>query len=180
MARKCKVKMVNSLETKKFLNENHIQGWCVSKINIGLYENDELVSLMTFGKMRINLGIKSTKDGEYELLRFCNKLNYSVIGGPSKLFKYFIEVYNPHKIISFSENDLFSGKLYEKLGMYKINESINYYWSDGIHRYNRWKFRKSELIKKGFDENKTSNDIMIEKGFYKCWNSGNKKYELLL
>ena len=50
----------------------------------------ELVSLMTFNKPRKGIG-KMSEDGlEWELGRFCNALNTNVVGGASKLFKYFI------------------------------------------------------------------------------------------
>ena len=88
-ARKCLIKEVRDNKVvKDFLNNNHMQGFVGSKIKIGLYYNDELVSLMTLGSLRISLGQKSDANS-YELLRFCNKLNTSVIGGASKLFKYF-------------------------------------------------------------------------------------------
>jgi len=52
-------------------------------------------------------------------LRFCNKLNYSVVGGASKLFKHFIKNNKPKNIISYSDNRYFDGSLYEKLGFIK-------------------------------------------------------------
>ena len=54
-ARKCEIKDVKNTSKKNFLDENHIQGKCQSSANLGLYYNDELVSLMTFGKPRINI-----------------------------------------------------------------------------------------------------------------------------
>ena len=86
-----------------------------SSIKIGLFYNNELVSLMTFGKMRMAMGSKS-EIGEYEMYRFCNKLNTSIVGGASKLFKYFLKTYNPHKITSYADRRYFDGNLYEKLG----------------------------------------------------------------
>jgi len=71
--RKCVIKEITSKEAKEFLNNNHIQGGINAKYNIGLYYNNELVSLMTFGSLRKNMGRKSI-DGHYELLRFCNEL----------------------------------------------------------------------------------------------------------
>lgn len=72
--------MVKTKDKTKFLNENHIQGMVGSSVNIGLYYNNELVSLMTFGKKRLALGNKKSNNDEYELIRFCNKLNTSVVG----------------------------------------------------------------------------------------------------
>ena len=79
-ARKCQIKEINDNRIiRKFLNRNHIQGFVGSKIKLGLYYNNELVSLMTLGNLRKSLGQKS-EIGSFELLRFCSILNTSVIG----------------------------------------------------------------------------------------------------
>ena len=102
-ARKCKIKEIKNDLYRKFLDDNHIQGYINSKIKIGLFYDDELVSLMTFGNRRVAMGKKSTNDDEYELLRFCNKLNTNIIGGASKLFKYFIDTYKPEEITTYAD-----------------------------------------------------------------------------
>jgi hypothetical protein len=83
-ARKCNIKIPSNDEVREFLSKNHIQGFVGSKVKIGLYYNDSLVSIMTFGNLRKSLAQKSIEN-TYELLRFCNVLNTSVIGGASKL-----------------------------------------------------------------------------------------------
>lgn len=95
-ARKCVIKEVDNKEKIEFLELNHLQGNDQSSIKLGLYYNDELVSLMTFVKPRFN------KKYQYELSRFCSKNNCNVIGGASKLFNYFIDNYNPISITFIS------------------------------------------------------------------------------
>ena len=176
-ARKCEVREASASEERKFLDQNHIQGWCPSSIKIGLYFESELVSIMTFGGYRIALGKKS-KEGEYELLRFCNSLNTTVIGGASKIFKEFIKKFRPLKILSYQNNSWNTGNLYENLGFKKTGLTAqNYYWCKGNVRFNRYNFRKDKLVKEGFDQNLTENDIMIERGYYKSWDMGNVKWE---
>ena len=114
-ARKCTIKEVDSHTASKFLDENHIQGKCNSSYRYGLYYNDELVSIMTFGKLRKNLG-STDKDGYYELLRFCNKSNTAVIGGASKLFKHFLKEKKPTNVISYADRRWSNGKKKKKLG----------------------------------------------------------------
>ena len=172
-ARNCEIKEVQQKEKIDFLNANHIQDNVSSKINYGLYYNDELVSLMCFGKPRINLGSKNTKDDEYELLRFCNKLYTTVIGGASKLFKYFIKTYNPSLITSYCDRRWSIGSMYEILGFTLSHKSQpNYYYIQGNNRKNRFKFRKSELIKEGFDSNKSESEIMKERGIHRIYDCG--------
>lgn len=173
-ARKCLIKQVNNNDKKKFLNENHLQGDVISKINIGLYYENNLVSLMCFGKKRINLGYKNKNDDEYELLRFCSKINTNIIGGASKLFNYFIKNYNPNEIISYCDRRYGYGTLYEKLGfIFKNYSKPNYYYIIGNNRKNRFKYRKNELIKKGFDSNKSERQIMLEQKIYRIYDCGN-------
>ena len=172
-ARKCDIKVVTDKDSKVFLNDNHIQGWCVSKIRYGLYYNNELVSLITFSRGRKNI---NSKGDIFEITRFCNKIGINVIGSVTRLWNHFIKNSSPKSVISYSDNDFFNGESYIKLGMTLESESINYYWSDGDKRYNRWNFRKDKLVKEGFDANKTEVEIMNERGWYRCYGSGNKKY----
>ena len=125
-ARNCEIKEVTSNDAKIFVDNNHLQGYINSSIKIGLYYNDELVSIMTFGKKRKSLNNKS-KDNEWELYHFCNKLNTQIIGGASKLFNYFINYFHPNIIESFSSNDISCGKLYDILGFSKTSENSGSY-----------------------------------------------------
>lgn len=110
-ARTCEIKEVSRKEANSFLEQYHLQGSIKSfKFAYGLYYKDELIQIMTFGKPRYN------KNYEYELLRLCTKPGFSVIGGASKLLKYFEEQVNPESIISYCDLSKFEGEVYEKLG----------------------------------------------------------------
>lgn len=171
-ARKCKIKDVSPKDARLFLEQNHIQGNVSAKVKLGLYFNDELVSLMTFGNLRKNLGQESKEDA-YELLRFCNKLNTNVIGGASKLLKHFEKVYRPKEIISYADRRWSDGNLYKQLGFtFEHMSRPNYFYIKGEIRENRFKYRKSELVKYGFDSNKSEKQIMEEQGFFRIYDCG--------
>lgn len=179
--RKTQVREVYDNELiRNFLNKNHLQGFVGSKVKLGLFYNDELVSLMTFGKRRISMGKKLTNDGEYELLRFCNKLNTNILGGASKLFKYFKDNYNPKEITTYADRCYSNGGLYEQLGFKFIGKTPpNYsYYDRNCNKLNRFNYRKDKLVKQGFDINKTEFQIMDELGYLRVFNSGNLKYYL--
>lgn len=177
-ARKCKIREVNSSECRDFLNSNHIQGFVKSKVRVGLYYNDELISLMSFGDLRKNMGLK-VKEYEYELLRFCNKLNLNVIGGASRLLKYFVKNYKPTKIISYADRRWSQGGVYETLGFeFEHNSKPNYWYIFGLNREYRYKYRKSELIKMGYNKDKSERDIMFSLKKYRIYDCGNKKYTM--
>ena len=172
--RKCIIKEVNTKDKTKFLNDNHIQGTIGSKVNLGLYYNDDLVSIMTFGKGRVVMnGVKN----EWELLRFCNKINHSVIGGASKLFKHFIKYYNPKQLISYADRRWSQGNLYYQLGFNKTHNSTpNYFYVVNNEREHRFKYRKNLLVEGGFDEKKTEREIMCDRGIYRIYDCGNLVY----
>lgn len=175
-ARKCQIKIVSNSEIKDFLNKNHIQGYANSSINLGLYQDNDLVQLMTFSKSRYN------KKHTYELIRLCSKLNTQIIGGSSKLFKCFIATYlkENETIISYSDNRFFNGSVYSKLGFSISHEtSPNYfYWNYGksLELLSRESFQKHKLksILKTFDENKTEVSNMLDNNYRIIFDAGHK------
>jgi hypothetical protein len=111
------------------------------------------------------------------MLRFCNKLNINVVGGTSRLFKYFLDEYKPNEIISYVDRSWSTGRLYERLG-FKLKEKTepNYYYiMDGVRKH-RFGFRKDKLVKDGFDPNKTEHEIMLERKMFRIYDSGSLKY----
>ena len=111
-ARKCETHRVSQETADDFTLQNHLQGRCRGQvINYGLYLNDELVEVMTFGKPRYN------KKYDLELLRLCSLKGVRVIGGASKLFKRFKEENPDRSVISYCNLAKFTGEVYEKIGM---------------------------------------------------------------
>lgn len=177
-ARNCIVKNVSSKQAIQFLNENHIEGRCKAKYHYGLYYDNELVSLMTFGHTRQQRKYNSDYNNTYELLRFCNKLNTNIIGGASKLFKHFINEVKPNEIITYADKRWPVGNFYEKLGFINVYDNKpNYFYIFGQKRENRYKYRKCQLIKQGFDPNKSEHEIMLERGIYRIYDCGTMVYK---
>ena len=177
-ARKCVVKDVSTNEAMQFLDKNHIQGKCKAKYYYGLFYNDELVSLMTFGYTRQQRKYNKDYNNTYELLRFCNKLNTNVIGGASKLLKHFIDDIKPNEIITYADKRWSIGNLYETLGFVHTHDSRpNYFYTFGQKRENRFKYRKGQLIKQGFDKEKSEHEIMLERGIYRIYDCGTMVYK---
>jgi len=170
-ARKCDIRDVSSKDAKIFLNQNHIQGFSSSSIKIGLYYKDEIVSLMTFG-FRYTNGKR-----EFELIRFCNKINTNVVGSASKLFNHIFKIVDIDEIISYADISIFSGNVYRVLGFNMVSLSHpNYYWVvDGVRKH-RFNYSKKKLVASGFDPNKTEVEIMHERGYYRLFSCGQEKW----
>ena len=174
-ARKCEVRMVSEVDTGNYLDTYHLQGTCRGqKIRLGLYYNNQLVSLMTFGKSRFN------KNCEYELLRYCS--HYNVVGGAEKLFKYFVDNYKPNSIVSYCDTSKFSGKVYDALGFkyIKTNSPRKHWYSLKEKRH----ITDGLLLSQGYDrlfkENHgkgTSNEeLILSRGYLPVYDCGQATY----
>lgn len=177
-ARKCEIKEVENKETNKFLEENHIQGSCNSKIKLGLYYENKLVSILTLSKSRYD------KKYEWEIVRFCNILNTSVVGGFSKLLRYFEKKYQPTSIITYADKRYSYGELYEKNGFIFLRESkpsYFYFLKSSDILYNREHLQKHKLKDRfeNFDDEITEWENMKNNGYDRIWDCGNKVFERL-
>lgn len=171
-ARKCKI--VEMTNDREFLDTNHIQGGVGSFLSYALTYNDEVVSVMSFGKPRFN------KKYNWELLRFCNKLGVSVIGGAKKLFSHFLKNHSG-SIVSYCNRNLFDGSLYLSLGFEYVGESKpSYFYFNKNKNYivSRYQAQKHKLPKllKNFDPQKTEVQNMLDNEYMRIWDSGNGIY----
>ena len=172
-ARKCEVREIKSKVAKEFLESYHLQGSTrQTKYAYGLYYEDELVEVMTFGKPRYN------KNYEYELLRLCSHPKYKVIGGAGKLLKYFEEKVKPESIISYCDLSKFTGDVYKNLGFELASQTL-----PAKHWYNpktRVHITDNLLRQRGFDQlhganfgKGTSNEkLMLEHGYVEIYDCG--------
>jgi len=182
-ARKCYVKEINNKIKNDFLEKNHIQGKDISILNLGLYYNDILVSVMTFGDLRLSLGNKNKKEGTYELIRFANDIEFNVIGSFGKLFKYFDRNFEYNKIITYADMRWSKGNLYYKNNFILDHISKPSYSYVQVSkkrntkkRYNRFSFRKQklkELFPDIYSDDKTEKEIMEEAGYSRIYDCGN-------
>ena len=180
-ARDLEIEEVSFDESNSFLLDNHILGQTSARLRYGLYDGDELVSLMCFTKPRYTMGYhKEYSENTWELSRFCSLLNTNVLGGASKLFKHFLDVTKPDLVISFSSLSDTTGSVYEILGFKQEAEvDPGYVWVDVKTdvAYNRASCQK-RLLPKLLDEpdldieNQTEDEIMESHGFVKVYNSG--------
>ena len=173
-ARKCEVREVRPSDSMDFQEENHIQGAIGAKVHLGLYFNNEIVALMTFGKSRFN------KKAEWELLRFCNKLGYHIPGAAGKLLRHFEKNWHPKSLISYADRRWSQGKLYKALGFKLDHISKPDYWyidttSDFWTLQSRFHFQKHKLPKilKKFDPNLSEVENMLANNYRRIFDCGN-------
>ena len=168
-ARQCRVKELSTEEYKLFLEINHFNGFVNSSIRYGLFYNDELVSVIGFGKSRF-------KKEEIELHRYCVKVGYKVIGGFSKLLKHSGQTY----FFSYVDLAHFDGKGYDALGfkLVKITKPSYIYVKKSVilSRIACQKHKLNNLLEK-FDPNMTEQQNMLANGYMQIYDAGNLKLE---
>ena len=175
-ARKCTIKEISDKDYKEFLLVNHLQGYTSTKIKLGLFYKNELYSVMGLGKNRFS------KEDSWELIRFCNKINYNVVGGFQKLLKYFEINHNPVKLISFIDIRYFDGKGYISSGFIldKLEVPNYFYFKEHdkeLILHSRQEFQKHKLKDKLeiFDENLSEYENMLNNGYLRIFDAGNIK-----
>jgi hypothetical protein len=183
-ARKCEIKVIDIKTKDDFLNKNHIQGADKSSsVLLGLYYNDILCAVMTF----FVSNKKNTDNIEYNLSRYASDNNYVIIGGFSKLLKYFERNYEWNSIITYADRTWSIGDLYDKNGFIKeeiLPPDYKYYRKsdESFTLYHKFDFRKERIKNKFpeiYDENKTEKEMMQEAGYVRIWNCGLIKYRLI-
>lgn len=178
-ARKCKVKIISAETAKRFIEENHIQGQVPASIRLGLYKDNVLLSVMTFGNLRKSLG-STAQSGHYEMYRFCNKLNTVVIGGASKLLKFFIDNYQPTEIISYADRRWSDGNLYKTLGFVQVKASPpNFWYVKGDTREHRFGYTQKRLIELTGEELPLE-EMLTRLGLLRIYDCGSFKFRLTI
>ncbi len=176
-ARKCQIYSVPTDTARQFYFENHLQGF-INGTHLGLYYNNEFVSMITVGKPRFN------PNYDLEIYRFCNKLNTSVPGSLSKLLSGITKISKSKSIITYVNARYGIGTGYYKCGFKFIGTTDPgyYYMKHYNNRNSRNQFQK-HLLKdklKDFDPNLTEWQNMQLNGYDRIWDCGNFIYELNL
>ncbi len=157
-ARKCLVKKINSPEAKVFLNKYHFMGYAQSAYHIGLFLNDELISVAAFSKGR-KMNRLNAEQRSFEMVRYCSKDGLTITGGLSRLLKYFIDDKKPGDIMTYIDKQFGGGKSYLKYG-FKIHSE---------------KEKQTFLVNKNTFERIPFAAAFDKKVFYKTENCGNLK-----
>ena len=180
-ARKCELCIVSKSEAVTFTDKYHLQGSArLQEINYGLYYENELISVMSFGKPRYK-----EKSNTYELQRYCVKTGITVVGGAERLLKAFEQEYSPLKVISYSDSNYFSGGIYPRLGFTFVKYTEpDYVWvhNGDLSFLSRYKCQVKTLKNK-YPElyeqaiGSKENYIMSNLGYFKIYGCGNILWE---
>ena len=120
----------------------------------------------------------------HELVRYAGKSEYIIVGGFSKLLKYFTRNYEYTGIKTFADIRWSSldSNLYNINGFVKkhISEPNYWYFQRDLVRHHRYSFRKNVLHEKleTFDPELTEVENMKNNNWSRIWDCGNLVYEM--
>lgn len=175
-ARNCQVELIDTKMAMDFCNHYHYNGYVNSTYKIGLFYNNELISVMTIRKSRYF----NNSRNYWEIIRFCS--SYVILGGFSKMIGFFRRMISSEPIISYVDLSLgHTGISYEKTGfqLVKITEP-GYIWIDkDLNIFSRYQMQKQQLRKRFCDyDDSSENDFLFSKGYWKYYDCGHKLYLL--
>jgi hypothetical protein len=163
---KCQIQSVPLNQADEFFEKFHYIGKCKARLNYGVFFENQLIACIAFKRPT-----RQTSKYDFELVRMASDPKYRVHGIWSKLLKKFVKDNNPGSLVSFSDNRLFSGKVYEKMG-FKFDGEIppDYYWVKNKTRYHKSGLRKPAGTQC------TEHKLRTEQGYYKIWDLGKKRW----
>jgi len=180
-ARLTQVRRLDRPTTLKFLQENHLQDAVLAKFKYGLFlpkkhyrvlhnppEADEwLVAVATFAHPRLFVR-NGRSHRSFELVRFANVLNSTVVGGLDKLISHLIKEHQPDDLMTYADLEWSDGHSYLKLGFESISDiPPQLFWVNP----KTMERCSPHRLPTGLTE-----PTALEQGFVKIHNAGSRKF----
>lgn len=161
----CELTVVDSDMADEFYNSNHYIGRCNASAHLGALFGKKLIACQSFARPT------RQSSHPWELVRMASDPFFRIHGIWSKLLRKFASERSPSSIVSFSDNRLFSGGVYEKIG-FKFDGDVppDYYWVKGGKRFHKSGLRKPKgcLV--------TETELRESEGYKKVWDLGKKRW----
>lgn len=172
---------IDNKRLMRFLEVNHLNVAIKAKYKYGLFLDQELVAVMSFSKGR-QIIRENVIFNSFELLRFCNKLDVTVVGGFSKLLHHFNKMQNPDDIMTYvdcdwSDGQSFLAKGFEFSGRIPAME----FWLNiktGEREYPHLVLKRYEKSISEFTNETEKASFLNKYGYQTAYNSGSYKYIL--
>jgi hypothetical protein len=156
---------------KQFYDKNHLQGHTKNRNYTFLLEKNGIVYAALSIKYKNNIK-------QIELVRYATNIDFCVVGGFSKLLCNAVKTLNfQGKVISYSDNLISSGNLYQQNGFELVHVSSPSYWfTDYLTKFHWQKINNKEYQEK-IDKNKSRWQNAQELGWDRIWDAGKKLWQ---
>lgn len=158
-------------EYKEFCVANHIQGEVQATVYLGLMYKGSLVAVS---------GWKRIGESEFELVRYCT--SHRVVGGMGKLIKSLRVLTEVKRIVTFSDNEVSTGKSYATLGFTRdgdVRPDYKYVVrGERVHKFNYRKSRFRDDPELQFEDGLSESQLATLNGLTRVWDCGKVKWVL--
>lgn len=164
---------ITKSQAKKFLDENHIQGWTSGTHYLALLHHEQPVAVMVLKK--------TDKTGlVLRLERFATSA--SVPGGQSKLIRHAERtIAGWEALVTFADLEVSDGNLYEQSGWVKDGElPPDYRYAIQGRREHKFNYRLRRFSRDPalmYEEGKTEKELAALNGLWRVWDSGKIRYK---
>lgn len=162
----CKLVELSNNEIAPFLDSYHYLGATRSnKLNMALVANDIVIAAICFAN--------PTRQSKHvwELTRMCSHPDFKVHGAWTYIMKH---IKLAGSVVSFSDNRLFSGKVYQQMGFALDGKVKPDYWYTNFRvRVHKSKMRKTSEEKALIT---TEEALRAQQGWYKIFDYGKKRW----
>ncbi len=170
-ARKCKIVILNNVQSRMFLDENHLQGNCPAHTKLGLMHEGEIVMALTIRKSMFS------KHADNEIARLAAKKFTHVVGGASRLFEHAKKLFPSSTFVSYADRRYSHGAVYDALGFTRVGVTPpNYFWVKGTEIVTRYKSQKHKIAKYSSSTDLSESQIMKGLGYLKIRDCGSYVY----
>ncbi len=183
---KCDIKKIDkNIQFRDFFESNHMAGHSSASYAYGLFYNNILISC---------LSIRTNHAKETEICRFANHQDYYCYGGFPKLLKTLIKLENIQELISYSDNRVGMGNVYQNNGFELIQQHQGYCYTDcniTVPRFKCKRINDTDILQRWpqvqhteLDQCKSGMTSQESLGWkdpialYKFWDYGHKKWKL--
>lgn len=166
--KECEIRKIDREQADEFHERHHYIGRCSAPVSYGALFEGELIACCSFKRpTRQSLH-------QWELARMSARPDFRVHGVWSKIMRAFAADCSPKSVVSFSDNRLFDGRVYEKIG-FRLDGELrsDYYWAKGSRRRHKSSLRKTGEEKK---TGKTEAELREAQGYAKIWDLGKKRW----
>lgn len=171
-ARNTTVAAITSSQRGAFLNVNHIQGDGKGQVSLALKHGQDVVAVMVF---------QHHQNDVWVLSRYAT--SHHVVGGFTKLLKYFQHNHRWTKIVSFADLRWSEGSVYVKSGFTPtiLKPDYSYINQSNITRVHKFNYRRKMLGKllSNFDPLLSETENTRNHNVFKIWDCGKIRYELI-
>jgi hypothetical protein len=164
----CEIRSVDRTAADKFYEQHHYIGQTKSVENYGVFYNQKMIACCSFKRPT-----RQSKH-DWELVRMSAHPGFRVHGVWSKVMQMFAVDRSPRSVVSFSDNRLFDGRVYGKIG-FRLDGELkpDYYWVKGGKRHHKSGLRKTAAEKQ---TGKTEVELREAQGYSRIWDLGKKRW----